>query len=107
MIHVEPMMQAHPNRARLDGLSAALVTLGDCAETCAMCADACIAEDKTKMLMRCIRTTMDCAAICMATTAVLSRANEPDWRMVRAQLQSCLTACAACAEECERHAKSM
>jgi hypothetical protein len=108
MNHVESMLQAHPNRtnmAPIPGLPAAIVAILDCAQACTTCADACIAEDKTRMLMRCIRVDMDCAAICAATAAMLSRVNEPDWRIIRAQLQACITACAACAEECEKHAR--
>ena len=108
MNHIEPMIQAHPSRTKMqvvDGLGTTLVALLDCAQTCTSCADACIAAEKTRMLMRCIRLTMDCAAICTATTAVLTRAYEPDWRVLHAQLQACMLSCATAAEECERHSR--
>ncbi|MDP2313612.1 MAG: four-helix bundle copper-binding protein [Pseudomonadota bacterium] len=107
MKHVEPILNAHPQRARMDnvqGFTAAIVACLDCAFVCNSCADACIAEDKVKTLQRCIRLDLDCAAICATTAGLLSRAYDADASTLRAQLQACLAACVACAEECERHA---
>ena len=110
MNHIESMLNAHPNRSRMEsaaGYAAAINACLDCEQTCNSCADACIAEDKLQMLQRCIRLDLDCAAICNATATLLARAYDPDARVLRTQLQACLAACVACAEECERHAKSM
>lgn len=76
----------------------------DCAQTCSSCADACLGEEKLDMLRRCIRLNQDCADICLATGRVLSRQQQVDVRVIRAQLEACLLACAACGDECAKHA---
>ena len=50
----------------------------DCATSCTICADACLAEEKLEMLRRCIRLNLDCADLCSATGRVLARQTEPD-----------------------------
>lgn len=44
-----------------------------CAQACTACADACLSEEMVAELTKCIRTDADCADICAATAAVLSR----------------------------------
>ncbi len=110
MNHIQAILDAHPQRERMDnvqGFAAAVAACLDCAFVCNTCADACVAEEKGGMLLRCHRLDLDCAAICVSTAALLGRAYDPDARVLRAQLQACLAACVACAEECERHAKNM
>jgi hypothetical protein len=51
-------------------------------------------------LVRCIRLNLDCAAVCGATGAVMSRQTAFDPALARALLE----ACDRCAAECERHA---
>jgi hypothetical protein len=55
-------------------------------------------------LISCIRTDLDCADICVATGAVMTRQTASNAGIRRAILEACRTACAACADECERHA---
>jgi hypothetical protein len=79
-----------------------------------MCADAClaepgVAEPGVAELTRCIRLDLDCADLCAATAAVLSRrsGNEDGHGAggaLRALLEACRLACQACADECESHA---
>ncbi len=110
MNHIESILDAHPHHAQMastPGFAAAITACLDCVQVCNTCADACIAENKATTLQRCIRLDLDCAAICNATATLLSRAYEPDARVLRAQLQACLAACVACAEECERHSRNM
>lgn len=71
---------------------------------CNVCADACLAEPEPEAMRRCIRLDLDCADICTATAAVLSRQTTPNWELLRAQLVACRTACRVCAEECASHA---
>ena len=40
---------------------------------------------------------------CGATARILSRANEPDWVVIRETLQACLAACKSCGAECRHH----
>lgn len=72
-----------------------------CSLFCTSCADACVAEE---MEMRsCIRSCLDCADICAATARLAVRRSSQDIAILRAQLQTCIAACDACATECERH----
>jgi hypothetical protein len=66
-------------------------------------ADACLAEDMVADLRQCIRTDLDCADVCAATGAVLTRLTEPNTQIQRAVLEACATVCGECAQECEQH----
>nr|WP_238992263.1 four-helix bundle copper-binding protein [Jiangella ureilytica] len=55
-------------------------------------------------LRTCIRTNLDCADICETTARVLSRHTGYDANITRAMLQTCMTVCRSCADECGRHA---
>ena len=72
-----------------------------CSLFCTSCADACLAEDMD--MTQCIRTCLDCADICAATASVGVRRSGRNVEMLRAQIETCIRACALCAEECERH----
>ncbi|HST43887.1 MAG TPA: four-helix bundle copper-binding protein [Luteimonas sp.] len=73
-----------------------------CALFCTSCADACAAEDMP--MADCIRTCSDCADICTATARLaVRRAGDNAEAMLRAQLETCIQACDACAVECDRH----
>jgi hypothetical protein len=52
-------------------------------------------------LAKCVRTDADCADICAATAAVLSRHTGYDANITRAILQACATVCKACGDECD------
>ena len=54
-------------------------------------------------LVSCIRTDLDCADICASTGAVMTRQTASNAGISRAILGARRTACAACAEECEKH----
>jgi hypothetical protein len=105
---VEPMLRSHRNKrnmSRLGSHTEALAALIECGIACQACSDACMAEVDPAPLLRCMRTSSDCAVICGATASVLSRTNDPDWRVIQAQLSACIAACTACAEECDRHVR--
>ncbi|MFC2951906.1 four-helix bundle copper-binding protein [Marinicaulis aureus] len=74
-----------------------------CAEICASCADACLAESTAKDMRQCIRNCLDCSDICEATAKTGLRRTAQNIVVLRAQLQACILACEACAEECEKH----
>jgi hypothetical protein len=108
MSHARSMLDTHPDPAGavpVDVLADILHELADCAQTCLLCADACLAEDMVDQLRRCIRLNLDCAAICRTTAEVLGRQVEPDTAVVRAVLEACIAACAACGQECASHAE--
>ena len=74
----------------------------DCVQACA---DACLGEEDTRMLARCIRLNLDYADVCESTGKILSRQTAFEPEMVRAALQACAEACRLCGEKCERHAE--
>jgi hypothetical protein len=106
MTHVDSMLRTHPTPATVDLslLEACITACGECAQTCTSCADACLAEQQVAELRRCIRLNLDCADVCDATGRILLRQTEPDWAVVRSQLEACVQACRVCGQECERHA---
>ena len=107
MTHVAQMLQTHPSKAQIDEavLRECIEACFDCAQTCTACADACLGEQQhLQMLVRCIRLNLDCADVCETTGRLLSRQTEPDWSLIRAQLEACASACRSCGDECQRHA---
>ena len=98
------MVESTPRDAP-DDLAAALDALAECRSVCLLCADACLAEDDVASMVQCIRLDLDCAAVCEATASVLTRRS--DEAVVRQLVETCRTACGACAEECERHGEHM
>ncbi len=106
-MHVQEMLKTHPQKQQVDPsvLRECIEACFDCAQTCTACADACLGEQQhLQMLVRCIRLNLDCADICETTGKLVSRQTEPDWAMIRAQLEACATACRSCGAECQRHA---
>ena len=106
MAHAHDILKSHPIDSAIEpgALERATEALADCIQTCRICADACLGERKVDMLRRCIGLNADCAAICDATHAVLSRRTDSDPHVLRQQLQACIAACEACADECRKHA---
>jgi hypothetical protein len=106
MTTTHELLTTHPREATFDAgkLAGTIDTLFGCAQSCTSCADACLGEEDVSTVVRCIRLCTDCADVCLATGRVLSRQTETDPQVVRVLLDACVTACAACAEECERHA---
>lgn len=107
---VKDMIATHPGSTTLDGelLNRAISTLDECATICTQCADACLGEpDLSPALADCIRTDLDCADVCAATSRVLARQTAFDAEVARALVQACVTACGACADDCESHAEHM
>ncbi len=109
MNRIQDMLDTHPREITLNmaALSECIEACFACTQICTACADACLGEEDVQDLVYCIRTDLDCAAICNVTGEVLVRQTEPDWTLLRAQLQACETACRVCAQECEKHAEHM
>jgi hypothetical protein len=74
-------------------------TLAECAAACNYCAVSCLKEDDVKMMERCIRLDLDCAAICKMALDYASR----DSTFSRQILDMCANVCRECGEECARH----
>jgi len=56
-------------------------------------------------MVTCIRLCLDCADVCTATAAVISRQAEYDANAGRPLLEACVAICKSCGDECERHAQ--
>lgn len=88
----------------LETLARCIDACFDCAEACTACADACLHEDSIKALVPCIHLNADCADVCEVTGKLLSRYTGGGSVVVlRHQLAACISACRACAAECEAH----
>jgi len=94
------MFRGTCNRALIAAIDAAY----DCAQTCTSCADACLAEQMVHDLRQCIRLNMDCADVCAATASISNRRTGSNEEVIRRMLDTCITACRLCGEECARHA---
>lgn len=107
MSTVQQMVNTHPqpSQADRDALVQCIEECYACAQTCTACADACLGESQVQELVRCIRLNLDCFDACVTTGNMLSRQTEPDWTVLRAQVEACAAACRACGAECERHAQ--
>ncbi len=108
MTHAQAMLETHPSPTGVlptEALAEVLHHLDECAQTCLLCADACLAEEMVAELRRCIRLNLDCADLCRTTAAVLGRQVAPDPTTVRALLEACRAACEACGTECRSHAE--
>lgn len=77
-----------------------LEALTNCAAECNHCAIACLAEQDSKMLERCIKLDLDCAEICQVAASFVARGSEHMQHL----LKECVEICEACAQECEKHA---
>ena len=106
MKHVGEMLRHHPTPLTIDrqALHACIEACFECEQVCTACADACLAEEMVSDLRKCIRTDLDCAELCGATGRILSRLTMPDWKLVRAQVESLKNAVQICGDECEQHA---
>jgi len=107
MAHARAMLDTHPRKFDFpaDDLAAAIEACFDCAQTCTACADACLGEDDVQALRRCITSDLNCSDVCVATGRILSRQTEYDAQVTQRALESCIRACAVCADECEQHAQ--
>ena len=105
-MHAQDMIRTHPRQPQMpaDVLARCIEECFACAQSCTACADACLGEDQLDMPRRCIRLNLDCADVCAATGALLSRQTEADWRLIGRQVEVCAAACKLCGDECGKHA---
>lgn len=105
-MHAQQMISTHPHvRGNTnDTLIRCIEACHECAQTCAICADACLGEEMVQQLTQCIRLNLDCADICAAGGTIASRRTGSNEAVIQATLRACEEACRLCAEECEQHA---
>lgn len=107
MSQATAMLATYPadlGRVDREKLAACIEACFSCAQACTACADACLSEEVVAELVKCVRTNLDCADVCDTTGRVLSRHTGYDANMTRTILESCVAACSACGDECDRHA---
>jgi hypothetical protein len=106
MSYARQLLDTYPGTFNVDGavLADASDAVNDCAQACTSCADNSLAEQDITTLVKVIRLDLDCADVCTATVRVLSRQTEYDANLTRSLLETCVTSCKSCGDECERHA---
>ena len=107
MSYARQMLDACPRALNVDtGLLAAILeALNDCAQACVADSDCDLGEQNVIDMVTCIRLCLDCADVCTATAAVLSRQAEYDPIVTEPFLGVCAAVCKSCNDECERHAR--
>lgn len=107
MTFAAPMLDTYPAELPLDTgrLARAIDAAKACAQACTACADACLSEsaDMLPHLTKCIADNLNCADVCTATAAILSRHTGYDANVSRAQVQAAIAATQACADSCAEH----
>jgi hypothetical protein len=100
------MLEASPACGYLSAAEVALAITAclEAAQACTSCTDSSLAEPDVDTLRDCIALDLNCADICFLTARLLSRPALFDRELGASQLDSCIRACASCAEECDRHA---
>jgi uncharacterized membrane protein len=91
--------------ADADLLAATIDALSDCAQACTADTDADLSEQHVTEMIQCIRLCLDCADICTAAAAVVSRQATYDANVTRPLLEACAAICKSCGDECEQHAR--
>ena len=109
MSYIKQMFDTHPHQPKSDRSKAieCITACYSCHEACNSCADACLGEEHVAHQIRCIRTNLDCADVCLATAKVISRLTETDKQLAGDLLRACITACESCGAECSKHAEMM
>lgn len=100
MIATHPDVRSNVNQALIDAIEASYA----CAQACTSCADACLAEEMVAQLRQCIRLNLDCADVCDTVATLGTRRTGSNEEVIRKMLDTCITACRICGEECLRHA---
>jgi hypothetical protein len=103
---VARMIGAAPLRplAEVEALAPAILEASSCAQAASLCADACLSEPAVDKLRLCVRLNLDAADLCQTAVRLLSRQLDPDLKVIRTFVETCLLAVEACGDECERHA---
>jgi uncharacterized membrane protein len=106
MSYARQLLDTYPTTYHVDDdlLAGVIDALTDCTQACIADVSADLSEPELAEMVRCIRLCLDCADICAATAAVVSRQAAYDAAVVRPLLEACVAICQSCGDECERHA---
>ncbi|WP_206240080.1 four-helix bundle copper-binding protein [Novosphingobium terrae] len=97
MINLHPDVQGAGNESLATSARHAML----CNLMCTSCADACLAEEMD--MRQCIRSCLDCADVCAATARLAVRRTGSNVSSLELMLQTCVTICDRCGEECRHH----
>lgn len=108
-MHAREMFAAHPlvKGDVNDALAACIEACLDCTQTCASCADASVAEPSVAEMRQTIRLCSDCSDLCGTVAVMASRCTGSNELVLRQVIETCVSLCRLCAEECDRHAAHM
>jgi len=106
MSYARQILDTYPRALDVDVglLAGAIDAMTDCTQACIADTDADLGEQNVTEMVTCIRLCLDCADICTATVAILSRPAEHDLNATRLLVGACAAICQSCGDECERHA---
>jgi hypothetical protein len=107
MSYARQMLETFPRTFTIEAgvLAATVDALNDCAQACTGDADDDLSEQNVAEMVKCVRLCLDCANICAAAAAVMSRQTESDPSVTTTLLRACVAACKSCGDECRRHAE--
>lgn len=103
MDKISGIARSHPQGKEDTNHIEALTKSIICSSTCYTCADACLASESPKEMEDCIRTCLDCAALCESATRLLASPSSSKFPYFREAIEACAAACEACAQECSHH----
>ncbi|HEY7323989.1 MAG TPA: four-helix bundle copper-binding protein [Streptosporangiaceae bacterium] len=106
MSYARQLLDAYPGTVNAEAgvLAATIDALSDCAQACIADADDDLREENLPEMVTCIRLCWDCADVCTATLAVVTRQTAHDVSVTRPLLEACVAVCKRCGDECQQHA---
>jgi uncharacterized membrane protein len=107
MSYAREMLATSPSPVAVDAsvLAGVIDALSDCAQACVADTDADLGEHNVTEMVTCIRLCLNCADVCTAAAAVISRPAGYDADVTKPLLEACAAICKTCGDECERHAE--
>ena len=107
MSYAREMLDTSPSPLILDAsvLAGVIDALSDCAQACVADTDNDLSEHNVTEMVTCIRLCLNCADVCTAAAAVISRQAGYDASVCKPLLEACAAICKTCGDECERHAE--
>jgi uncharacterized membrane protein len=107
MSYARKMLDTSPSPVTVDAsvLAGVIDAISDCAQACVADTDNDLGEHNVTEMVTCIRLCLNCADVCTAAAAVISRQAAYDASVTKPLLEACAAICKTCGDECERHAE--
>jgi hypothetical protein len=106
MSYARQMLLTCPPTVNVDAelLAGTIDALNDCNQACMADTSCDLREENVAEMVECALLCLDCANVCIATAAVISRQTDGNLGVIAPLLEACVAACQSCGDECERHA---